>query len=335
MSNTSDFFGGGGGGFPINSVLALNEAVDIIESNGTWLRSGVIETDPLVYPLANNGSYSVEGATYDSIYFSVSTEDLTPTGLAFNSDGTKMYIVGSNTDSVYQYTLTTAWDISTASYGSVSFSVSTEDLTPTDIAFNLYGTKMYIVGASKDKVYQYTLTTAWDISTASYDSVSFSISTQDSTPVGITFNLYGTKMYMVGDAGDEVYQYTLTTAWDISTASYDSVSFSISTQESTPVGITFSRDGTKMCIVGDANNRIYQYTLTTAWDISTATYDSIYIASVDSNPTGMAFNDKGTKMYIVGSSGDKVYQYTLTSFAGVKLYTADPTTNLPHYIKVA
>jgi hypothetical protein len=36
-----------------------------------------------------------------------------------------MYIVG-NTSSVYQYTLSTAFDVSTASYDSVSFSVSSE-----------------------------------------------------------------------------------------------------------------------------------------------------------------------------------------------------------------
>ena len=38
---------------------------------------------------------------------------------------------------------------------------------------------MYVVGSSLDTVYQYALSTAWDVSTASYDSVSLSVSSQD------------------------------------------------------------------------------------------------------------------------------------------------------------
>ena len=48
-----------------------------------------------------------------------------------------------------------------------------------------------------------------DLSTASYDSVSFSVNAQDTNPYGIAFNNDGSKMYMVGDANDSVYQYTV------------------------------------------------------------------------------------------------------------------------------
>ena len=40
------------------------------------------------------------------------------------TDGTKMYIVGSSGDSVESWTLSTAWDISTGSYDSVSIQSS-------------------------------------------------------------------------------------------------------------------------------------------------------------------------------------------------------------------
>ena len=49
------------------------------------------------------------------------------------------------------------WDLSTASYDSVSLDVSSEDATPTDVAFKPDGTKMYFVGISSDSVYQYSL----------------------------------------------------------------------------------------------------------------------------------------------------------------------------------
>ena len=67
---------------------------------------------------------------------------------------------------------------------------------------------MYIVGNGSDTVYQYSLSTAFEVSTASYDSVSFSVSSQDTSPLGIVFNSDGTKMYIVGLSNDAVYQYS-------------------------------------------------------------------------------------------------------------------------------
>ena len=47
----------------------------------------------------------------------------------------------------------------------------------------------------------------------------------------------------------QVDEYTLTTAWDVSTASFVD-SFSVATQETVPTGIAFSKSGEKMFIVG-------------------------------------------------------------------------------------
>jgi DNA-binding beta-propeller fold protein YncE len=68
-----------------------------------------------------------------------------------------MYIVGTFKKTVYQYTLNTAWDVSTASYASKSFSVAGQETNPKSVFFNPDGTKMYIVGATNDTIYQYTL----------------------------------------------------------------------------------------------------------------------------------------------------------------------------------
>ena len=51
-------------------------------------------------------------------------------------------------------------------------------------------------------------------------------------------------MFVVGTGGDNVNEYTLSTAFDVSTASHDS-RFSVFAQESLPTGLAFSNDGTK------------------------------------------------------------------------------------------
>jgi hypothetical protein len=47
---------------------------------------------------------------------SVSAQETQPDDVAFNTDGTKMFIVGRNGDDVNEYTLSTGFDVSTASF---------------------------------------------------------------------------------------------------------------------------------------------------------------------------------------------------------------------------
>ncbi len=133
-----------------------------------------------------------------------------------------MYIVGRDGDEVNEYNLSTAWNISTASYLQV-FSVSAQELTPRGIFFKPDGLKMYITGDTGDDVNEYDLSTAWDVSSASYLQ-NFSVAAQENSPTGIFFKPDGTKMYILGNGGDDVNEYsigtegyTTSTTWTSST----------------------------------------------------------------------------------------------------------------------
>ena len=315
-------------------------------------------------------AWNVFTATY-STFISVNAQETSPNGLAFSSDGTKMYVVGQAQDRVFQYTLSTAWLVSSATYASKSFVMSEGETVPTSVEFSTDGTIMYIVGSTLDTVHQYTLSTAWDVSTASYASKSFSVTTQASQPQSVRFADSGTKMYIMNQTS-VVYQYALSTAWDVSTASYGSVTFNLSTvggyetnatgfyikpdgtrffmvgttydyvwsfnigtaynistssfsstdnfrlgtNDSTPVGIKFKTDGTKFYFLGSGNDRVYEYSCSTAWDINTATFTSgrfISVSTQEANGQDLAFSPDGTKMYIIGTTSDTIYQYTLST----------------------
>ena len=261
---------------------------------------------------ATESGYDIANASYDSVSFSVSGQDTNPRDIIFNSDGTKLYLTGTQNDKVYQYSLSTAYDLSTASYDSVSFSVSGQSTAPASVHFKPDGTKMYVAGFNTDSVYQYTLSTGYDLSTASYDSVSFSFSSQDGTPQDVFFHTDGTSLYMVGSDNDTIYQYSLSTAWDISTASYASKSFSVSSQETTPQSIFIKSDGSKVFLLGYASDAVYQYSLSTAWDISTASYDNVSFSVVAQSTVGvgLTFKPDGTKMYISDTTADAIFQYS-------------------------
>jgi sugar lactone lactonase YvrE len=258
-------------------------------------------------------TYDIVNASYDSVSFSVASQETAPQALYIKPDGTKFYIIGTTNDTVYQYSLSTAWDMSTASYDSVSFSVASQEAGPGSLFFKDDGTKMYIAGSSGDDINEYTLSTAWDVSTASFDQAT-SISTNVATARGLYFKDDGTKVFVVDQSGQDISEFSLSTAWDSTTISYTQA-FSISTQDTNPQAVYFNSDGTKMFVAGNTNATVFQYSLSTAWDVSTASYDSISfsISSQDTGFTGLFFKSDGSKMYTASVVGDTVFQYSTGS----------------------
>jgi hypothetical protein len=225
---------------------------------------------------------------------------------------------------VNEYNLTIAFDVSTATY-TQNFLINSEESFAQSMAFNSDGTKMYIIGHSGDDVNEYSLATAFDVSSATYIQ-SFAIATQDTVPRGLTFNNDGSKMFILGDTDNDVNEYNLTIAFDVSTATY-AQNFSTATEEDSPQEIVFNRDGTKMFVIGSTGDAVYQYNLTTGFDVSTATYVQ-NISVDDGNPTGLAFNNDGTKLFVVGSSGDRVYEYNIDSPAVQSVAQNSAITNI-------
>jgi len=277
----------------------------IVRNNsGTWQYNS---SSPAV-------GYQLSNASYDNVNFSVATQETSLGGMVFNNTGTKAYVIGRSSNTIYQYSLSTAFDISTMSYDSVSFSVSSQEAAVGGVVFNNNGTKLYIVGYGTDKVFQYSLSTGYDLSTTSYDSVSFSVGSQTNLPQAVLFNGDGTKMYVCGDNGDSISQYDLSTAFDLSTASYNSVSFSFANEATNPTGIRFNSDGTKLFAVHNGGV-IYQYTLSTAYNVSTSSYDSVSfnVSSQDNAPHDIVFSNDGTKLFVAGDQQNKIFQYSTST----------------------
>ena len=257
-----------------------------------------------------SNAFDISTATYSST-FSVASQDTDPTGLAFNSDGSKMYVVGNSANAIHEYALSTAFDVSTASF-SHSFSTTAHTTSPSGITFKPDGTIMYVSEAYNSAILQYALSTAFNVSTATYTQT-YNVSTQEADVRGVAFNSDGTKMFIIGIGGDDVNEYALSTAYDISTATYTQ-NFSVAAQDANPEDLVFNSDGTKMWIVGGAQV-VNAYTLTTGFDVSTASYASVNFAvfAQDTSPMGLVFNSDGTKLFVVGLQNDSVYEYTVGS----------------------
>ena len=281
----------------------------------------------LIFNLTFVSSAQAAATFVDS--FSVVTQENNPTGLTFNNDGTKMFVSGNAGNDVGEYSLTTAFDVSTATFVG-RFEVVNEDNNPSGVAFNNDGTKMFVTGFTGDNVYEYTLSTGFDLTSTVSFVDSFDVSTHETAPGGLTFNNEGTKMFVVGENFKEVIEYTLTTPFDVSSASFVD-SFDVVGQVWRPRDVAFNNDGTKMFVVGH-NDEVDEFILSTGFDLSsTITYVGAFnVSTQDDTPTGVTFNNDGTKMFVVGSGSGNVNEYTLSCAFKV---TASSTCDAPQKIK--
>jgi len=269
--------------------------------------------EKLANTLRTIGAFELSLAEFFGNSFDVSGQEVTPQGVTFNSDGTRMFVIGENSDSVHQYSLSTGFDLSTASFTGTSFNVASQESIPTGVAFNSDGTRMFVIGISSDSVHQYSLSTGFDLSTASFTGTSFDVSGEAPAPQGVAFNSDGTRMFVIGISSDSVHQYFLSTGFDLSTASFTGTSFDVSGQDTSPTGVAFNPDGTRMFVSGTSSGSVFQYSLSTGFDLSTASFTgtSFDVSGQDSNVEGVAFNPDGTRMFITGESNDSVFEYLL------------------------
>lgn len=156
--------GGGGGGTPINGRATLDLDGEVLytdEGGSVWLKTGNVLTTGLEnYPNAKVKTRPIlSSATYDNVSFILGSGDRQFT---FKPDGTRLYAVQYNNATLYQFDLSTPWDISTiTSSGTVGLGLFTTG--PFGVAFSEDGKQLYISGDGNRSVGYAQLNTAWDI----------------------------------------------------------------------------------------------------------------------------------------------------------------------------
>lgn len=277
--------------------------------SGTW------------YGYANNASYT------STSYTPAGITDLY--GIRLSTDKTKMYLVDYNGRFIRQYTLSTAGDISTATYDSIQLDVSTIGATsakPHSLTFSTDGTKMYITDALSTPLvtYQFTLSTAWNISTSSYDSKSFTPA-EDDLMFAVQISPDGTRMIGVAAAIDYVgepgpiyhnhlYTYTLSTAYDISTATWTGDEYELAeTPGSTDPemhGLYVSANCLNVYTIDKYQNRILKFTLGAPYDITSVAFDGYFDATTEATLThGIEFDSTGSIMLVADETSNTIYEY--------------------------
>ena len=236
----------------------------------------------------------------------------------FKPDGLVMFalIVSGTQTRVYQYSLSTAWDISTASYikqGLFSGGFPTGLFIRND-GGSFDGKYIYTMATLDDTIYAYVLTNAWDIGAKSA-STNIDVGSQVPSPYGLFVKPDGSRFYIAEDQSgsvNNVNQWDSSIFGGIGNASYAGFASTV-LQNTGPRDIWFKPDGLKMYATNVVDGIIQEYDLSTDWDVTTASYSnvSLDVGSGGITPNGIFMRDDGRKMYIVDSATDTIHEYNM------------------------
>ena len=312
------------------SLLFSGNTISSISNSDINLTPGGINGD-IVYSIDSSGQMLSAPATARTLR-----------GIFFKPDGTVAF--SYNSRNVVSYPLSTPWDISSIG-DHTTFSI--RDLnaitsggmgTLNNIGpyFKYDGTKFWVMGNGGGFlnfnvfVFEYSLSTPWDITTASHiNKVNIGIIAL-SQP---WFNADGTKFYEINrnTAVSQVsFQvYTCATAWTIvGMTGPTTYTFSLPTGYYAK-GQAFNDDGTAFwaIISNGSNTFIRNYTLGTAWDVTTMTFVIDYPSSL-SYTEGIYQRASSTDLYLHTSNTiSKFIPDTLNVVMGDILFTGTTLTN--------
>jgi len=286
--------------------------------NDDGTRCYIATTDGFLYEYTLSSAYDITSTvtyTNQSISTGFSAGMENP---AFNDDGTILYLGGGvSDDAIKEYALSTGWDLSSASLTTTHTGYTTP-YNVSNIIFNDDGTQVLLGRHSSASVWN---TVVYDLSSA-YDITSDSVA-NGFDPSG-SLGQVKVGAHLPPDANGFLYVATLTgistvqltTAGDISSFVdvVDGIHCIGDPDYPADLGrVYFKADGTKLYRSGHNNDRDkrWQYTLATAWDFSTISYDGSY--TTEAGKEEFTFSDDGTKLYVWDGFGTVFRQYTLTT----------------------
>jgi hypothetical protein len=221
-------------------------------------------------------------------------------GICFNHTGSKFYTSSypQASNVIRQFTLTTPYDIATAS---LEYNYGAPYDCGGNITFNNNGLIFFYGDYGTGQVIAVNLNSAYDLSTITGYNATLTTNTNG----GWWFNNDGTKLYAT-NRSQIIYRFNLSTPYDLSTASARSAGHDVTRWVTSGLyGGKFSSDGTILYVGGRSTNIIHALMLSTPYDettvnssfsrvMSAGTYDLTFSPDYELLVTGAGVGINGT-----------------------------------------
>ena len=268
--------------------------------------------DPTTMTNANNGwSYGTSVDSYmGDMYWS--------------SDGTKLFLNGSNTNDLFRWDLSTAWDLT----GTVTYYGNWAVGDHRGMCFNKTGNastegKYYFGGTGSGTVQMWTLDTPYDI-TGTKTLHSTTRGTGDSSDInGLSWDGDGKQLAIAQEGDDHVYIWRFSDPWDwdsyIESYQYDCEQPGIEMYH--VEGCVWGGDDYKTLFVLDGNSTaayrkgVYRCHFEVPGDGRTWFTGVNSVNAYNDAFQSIQWSTDGRKLFIQDDSDDKIYEYKLKDWA--------------------
>jgi len=181
-------------------------------------------------------------------------------------------------------------------------SVAATTTKTVDCAISTDGTLFFIL--EYGSILKYSMLTAYDITTLDYIET-ISMLAWDSECKSIQFSPSGEDLYLLGDQGNDITQFSMPTPYDIANLSFvQTFAHGYSTSTS---GLFISKNGAELLFTDFQTAR--HFTMSIAWDVSTAILQNSY---KDYSTGILAFNDDGSQYLNHRNDSDQVKPFDLS-----------------------
>ena len=245
-------------------------------------------------------------------------------GMHFSPDGRIVILCDdSGQDKIYRFELSIPWDITSITNENIKvIDIGDEEEGIEDVTMSHDGKWMFITGFTGDEINSYKLSVPWDINTATHSkftkfdtNISSSKSgsaPHEADPRSVHWSPDGQKLFVLGNTQKSVLQYRVTgSAFDVGSLEYEN-RIGLSYRETVWGDVKFTDDGTQMFVVGSTEDRIDHYRLRKAWDVETATWNSLFtVGGFENSPNAIFLKPDASSLFVAGEGGEVIDEISL------------------------
>jgi len=288
-------------------------------SNGLLAKNGIIVTGSIeVQNAVTASAFSGDGSALTN----TPQTDISALNTFTSSIQSEVDTLTAATSSYITETISTSSLLTTASVSSNTISFTKGDASTFDVTIDTGSAGVEGISSSRvnpDNIDEWEMDVKQLLSVGSWTSSGIpKVSIGEGHPRDLFFNPDGTKLFVLGNGGDDIRSVELTTAWDLTSFDDNTVEIAdlVGTSniggggfEGQVYSLYIANDpndtntyGKKWFTTGNSRDEVQVYTSSVAWDVSTIDVNAAeYISTTDftNNPYGVSFNPSGSIMYVI------------------------------------
>ena len=287
------------------------------EINKAYFGAALVKSPPVSPPI-EGGAFNPSALQYDaSRDFSI-TADMSgvfsPNDITFIDSGNSFCVVSNQDDTIHVFDCLSVNNPNNATYNASKSVTLSENMAIDCVDFSPDGLLMFVGSSFPDRIYTYSLGTAWNPSTATFVR-EFDL---DSNLGTFCFNSDGTRIFATNAASGTngtLDQYNLTTPYDTSsTSSTPSSTYAVGLIDETASHLQMGGSDDAILMSGRTGDKIYRLDLAAPNEIANVSHSAandLDVSGQEANPRGFSLHADGNGLSMIGWNSDTIYSYLL------------------------